>query len=146
MSQNAQLNHLLEELIETNTIREQAELQDLLLKRGHNVPQATLSRRLKKLKIAKVQGVYTRFQSGLGAAMVLKIETTDAGLVVLHTYPGHAGSVAAFLDQKYVTGRSSPGVLGTIAGDDTILMIARNHAAAKALMLQLAGDFPKAST
>ena len=45
-------------IIQNSQISEQSELQDLLQNRGFDIPQATLSRRLKKLKIAKVAGVY----------------------------------------------------------------------------------------
>ena len=55
-------------------------------------------------------------------------------LVILKTSPGHANSVAVSLD-----GERWPGVVGTIAGDDTILVIAPDSATAEAVQEKLLG-------
>ena len=50
-------NHILN-IIQKEEVREQSDLQELLKSRGFDIPQATLSRRLKKLNIAKIGGIY----------------------------------------------------------------------------------------
>ena len=51
MAHDAVIDSQILNIVRSRTIREQMELQNLLEKNGYNVPQATLSRRLKKLKI-----------------------------------------------------------------------------------------------
>ncbi len=132
MSHDPSLDNQILTIIQQAQIKEQAELQLYLQQRGLSIPQATVSRRLKKLNIAKIGGYYqcvTPPQTHL--PLILKIEISDFGLIILHTAPGQASSLASFLDQKYVTGFSAlnqePLLLGTIAGDDTILLILKNQ-------------------
>ncbi len=104
MAHDSTLDYLIIDIIKERDIAEQSHLQDYLLQKGYDIPQATLSRRLKKLNIAKVAGIYRRV--GLNAPalpQVLNIQSSDAGLIVLQTHPGHAGSLAFYLDQTYVT-------------------------------------------
>jgi transcriptional regulator of arginine metabolism len=114
----------------------QERLTALLRRRGFSVTQATLSRDLKRLGIGKAptpDGGYTYLpaeaevkpasDSALAQDFMrgfLSIEFSGTfGLV--RTLPGHANSVALALDNLHV-----PDVLGTIAGDDTILVVPRN--------------------
>lgn len=118
-------------IIQNNEISEQSELQDLLQSRGFDIPQATLSRKLKKLKIAKVAGVYQVIEFNQPhLPLVLNMQVSDLGLIVLHTNPGQANSLAYFLDQKYVSfspkNKINNGIMGTIAGDDTVLVIIKS--------------------
>ncbi len=141
MSHDPAIDSLIRALIQQKKIAEQADLQTYLLERGHDIPQATLSRRLKKLKIAKVNGIYQCVELNMPhLPMVLKMEVSDFGLIVLRTHPGQANSIASFLDQKYV--QSANGLLGTLAGDDTILLIVRNQAELKSMLSQLKEVFP----
>ena len=123
------------------------ELQNLLEKNGYNVPQATLSRRLKKLKIAKVQGIYKLIDFSLPRnPQILNIKVSEFGSIVLHTHPGHAPSLAYIIDRKYVS--FSPqdlskerGILGTIAGDDTVLIVIRGKSDVKNVLNILSEEF-----
>ena len=74
------------------------ELQHYLKERGYDVPQATLSRRLKKLKIAKVSGTYkvVDFRTS-NLPLVHSIQISDYGLIVIHTDPGNASSIGYFI-------------------------------------------------
>ena len=133
-------------IIQNQPIREQKELQAKLKKNGYKIPQATLSRRLKKLNIAKVGGVYKIIELVKPVSLaVLNMQISDLGLIVLHTHPGNANSLALFIDQKYVdlTGSSSKktAILGTIAGDDTVLVITKNQREAKKVLEILKAEF-----
>jgi transcriptional regulator of arginine metabolism len=112
-------------------VASQEALMTLLTDEGFEVTQATLSRDLKTLRVGKVSSsdgsyIYAMpeetdrsreeliqdFQRGY-----LSMESSD-NLVVLKTLPGHAQATAWALDTLEVTG-----ILGTVAGDDTILII-----------------------
>jgi transcriptional regulator of arginine metabolism len=114
----------------------QERLTALLRREGYAVTQATLSRDLKSLGIGKApsnDGGYTYILSegevkpGSGATFIqdftrgfLSIEFSGS-LGLIRTLPGHASSVASALDNLRIRE-----VLGTIAGDDTVLVVARN--------------------
>jgi transcriptional regulator of arginine metabolism len=114
----------------------QERLVELLEKAGFPVTQATLSRDLKYLGIGKVpnaSGGYTytlpeaEARPGTGAALVqdflrgfVSLEWSGT-FALVKTLPGHAASVASALDNLRVEG-----LLGTVAGDDTILVVPRD--------------------
>lgn len=130
--------HAILELIGTREIGSQEELRQLLHKRGWDVTQSTLSRDLRDLRVARVpspQGV--RYVAGepLGddssraplAAILPQLFLSLDGvgpMLVLKTVIGGAQPIASALDSE-----ASPDILGTIAGDDTILMICRSESA-----------------
>jgi len=127
-------------LIRTRSIRAQTELAELLADDGFQVTQATLSRDLEELGAVKVRGAAggsTYFIPEDGTPSLRRSEAasvrlqrllrelltgTDASgnLVVLRTPPGAAQFLASALDRAGL-----PDVVGTIAGDDTILVVAR---------------------
>ncbi|MEN3309712.1 MAG: transcriptional regulator of arginine metabolism [Micromonosporaceae bacterium] len=128
-------------LIRQRAVRSQIELAELLATEGVQVTQATLSRDLEELGAAKVRGtdggpaVYVIPDEGeppmrpaeqAPARLVRLLRElltgTDASgnLVVLRTPPGAAQFLASALDRCGL-----PEVVGTIAGDDTILVVAR---------------------
>jgi len=125
-------------LIARQPVGSQEELRRLLAREGITATQATLSRDLKALGVVKApQGYVLPSQTRLDwaqpgsalerslAAYALACDRAQ-NLIVLKTGPGRAQALAAELD------RTPPdGVLGTIAGDDTILVIVRTEARAK---------------
>lgn len=123
-------------IITETKIRSQRELAEKLYSLGIDVTQPTLSRDLDDLSVGKDRAgyyilsendnsPYQRLQRTLRELLV-QIEVTQQ-LCVLRTPPGGAHLVAGSIDQARI-----PGVLGTIAGDDTILMITDNsNSAAK---------------
>lgn len=134
-------------IIQKNSIREQTDLQQHLKRSGYEVPQATLSRRLKKLKIAKVSGIYQLIDfNQVHLPIILNVQISEFGLVVLHTHPGQASSLAYFFDRKYVNymplENKASVILGTIAGDDTVLLIVRRNADIQTVLSWLQSDFP----
>ena len=127
---------LLRRLIDEHEIHSQAELVRILARRGHRVTQTTVSRDLAALGIGKhngsrgpsesyaVPGRAKPAQSDLLHRMlrqfVLAIEHSG-NLVVLKTAPGSASPVASAIDHA-----KPSNVIGTVAGDDTVLVITRN--------------------
>lgn len=119
------------ELVNSREISSQEDLLQALTEAGFSLTQATLSRDLKQLKISRTltdKGSY-RYQATVPvvARSMEKGRITggctlafSGSLAVLKTRSGFAGGIAAELDEK--TGNA---VLGTIAGDDTILIIPR---------------------
>ncbi len=121
----------IQSLIGSNKIESQDQLLNMLDKAGINITQATLSRDLKELKVGKVPdnsgGYYYVLQGNdSGTESQLKRDfqrgflsiNFSGNLCVVHTLPGHANPVAAALDSLGLTE-----IIGTIAGDDTILLI-----------------------
>jgi len=144
-------------IIERTAADSQERLIGLLMKEGYAATQATLSRDLKFLGIAKVPkpgGGYTYSLPGSGTgggagatAPASLVQDFTRGFLSLEfsgsfglikTHPGHAASVASALDALRIDA-----VLGTVAGDDTILVVPRGgvtHAGMlKALRARLPG-------
>jgi transcriptional regulator of arginine metabolism len=122
-------------LIANHNISSQDELMKLLVKKGYELTQATLSRDLKYLRVAKMpndsegyvyilpdkeQAVDEVEAVGSSFGVLVAIDFAQ-GMAILKTLPGHAGSIAYNIDHlnAYEVG-------GSIAGDDTILLIPRD--------------------
>ena len=135
MANKTERQNLIRELVESREVGSQEELRRLLLQRGWDVTQSTLSRDLRELRVARVPtpdgGVRYALSAGGAAADRVTLDTLlpqlfdrldgVGELLVLHTLPGGAQAVAFALDSEVW-----PDVLGTIAGDDTILIICRS--------------------
>jgi transcriptional regulator of arginine metabolism len=122
------------EVIRARLVPSQTALAELLAADGMQVTQATLSRDLEELRAVKVRGAYVVPEDNEGplrpaeeapARLVrllreLLTGTAASGnLVVLRTPPGAAQFLASAFDRSGL-----PDVIGTIAGDDTILVVA----------------------
>jgi len=128
-------------LIRTKRISTQEEIANELAKQGIAATQVTLSRDIRDLRLVKTREGYQEMAAeetgpefALLAAEFLLDVLIAQNLVILKTSPGHANSVAVSLD-----GERWPGVVGTIAGDDTILVIAPDNATAEAVQEKLLG-------
>lgn len=121
------------ELIRTRRIHSQDELGRTLAERGFEVTQTTLSRDLKELRVAKVphaegESYYAAASEGDGIAPALErllphllLSADGVGnLVVVKTAAGGAQAVAEAIDLE-----GWPEILGSLAGDDTILLVIR---------------------
>jgi transcriptional regulator of arginine metabolism len=130
------------ELVDGGAITSQGQLREELLARGVVATQATLSRDIRDLGLVKraADGAYRRptaadATTSVDAQMALKraveeyLRTEEAAqqLIVLRTDPGQAQPLAIAIDRARM-----PEIAGTIAGDDTILVICRSaeHATA----------------
>ncbi|MCK5137557.1 MAG: hypothetical protein KAR19_17360 [Bacteroidales bacterium] len=122
-------------LIGNQNISSQEELMKLLEKLGYTLTQATLSRDLKYLKVAKMpddragyvyilpdkeQSVEDANLSGSSFSGLISIDFAQR-MAILRTLPGHANSIAYTIDNL-----DAYEIAGTIAGDDTILLIPRD--------------------
>ncbi len=127
------------ELITQNVISSQEELQTLLLEHGFSVTQATLSRDIKALKIAKVPDMHGGYrympQNQPTVTRVAAIDDSDdvvrkgvksiefsGSLAVIKTRPGYASVVAEQIDSQKLKE-----IIGTLAGDDTVLLVIREN-------------------
>jgi transcriptional regulator of arginine metabolism len=155
MSKTARHRRIVE-LLETRRVRSQGELVELLGADGLRVTQTTLSRDLDELGAVKIRDgggdlVYAVPAEGGDptprlppvdgeaagrlsrlAAELLVSADASANLVVLRTPPGAAQFLASALDRAGL-----PDVVGTIAGDDTVMVIARDPHGGEALAARL---------
>lgn len=114
------------EIVRTEDVRTQRELVDILNARGYKCTQATVSRDINEIGLRKMpEGVYVLAEDLRMQRMVMDLVSTvdrSGNLVVIKAEPGSAPAVAAALDAAAL-----PEVMGSIAGDDTILVIARDE-------------------
>ena len=147
MSKNEKLDAHILNILQNHDVAEQSELQSFLSEREYEVPQATLSRRLKKLNVAKIGGYYRILDYNQPhIPIVVNMQISDFGHVVLHTHPGCANALAIYLDKHYVSFSPRTNedrlLMGTIAGDDTVLLLVKNKTQLKQLIERIEEDFP----
>jgi transcriptional regulator of arginine metabolism len=141
MANKTERQNTIHELINSRPVGSQEELRKLLRQRGWDVTQSTLSRDLREMRLARVptadgsryavtDGEPDTGRATLDAMLPQLFDRIDGvgELLVLHTVPGGAQTIAYALDAE---GWSD--LLGTIAGDDTILLICRSAAAREKL-------------
>ncbi|MEG1501640.1 MAG: arginine repressor, partial [Clostridiales bacterium] len=124
---------MIREIIENKDIETQFQLTDELRKYGFNVTQATISRDIKELGLIKVASGENFFRYSFPPGIMagntfdrakkmmrdnlLRVDYS-MNTIVVHTLPGTAQGIAFCID-----GLAWKEVLGTVAGDDTIIMI-----------------------
>lgn len=125
------------EIIEKQAVSTQDELAGALRSAGFNVTQATVSRDIKELRLVKVATGENTYRYGLPkeqeyaknegrlsrmmSELVISVAASE-NIIVLHTYPGNAHTIASLID-----GSNWQEIIGTIAGDDTILLIVKSY-------------------
>lgn len=126
-------------LIRRKPIHTQEELARELAACGISATQVTLSRDIRELGIVKTPSGYRQLEtnphaSGIAsaAAEFLRDIRVAQHTVVLKTSPGNASALAVCLDRE-----DWPEIVGTVAGDDTILVVAPDNATARALHARL---------
>jgi len=140
-------HNAIRQLVTTRAVTSQDELRRLLVKRGHDVTQATLSRDLHALRLFKGPGGYQIPSAAVAVAEDDDEQLPDIGdllnnfglrvrqamnqLVVITTQGG-AQPVAAGIDDE-----EWPEVVGTIAGENTVLIICPDTRSASALRTRL---------
>ncbi len=134
------------DVIQREPVRSQEQLRQRIRAAGHDVTQATLSRDIRELGLVKggADGAYqTPGQAAPNGQMARSLLQRALGeyltrvdrvqqMIVLRTGPGQAQLLGVALDRARL-----PEVVGTIAGDDTILVIAPDVRRARALVKQL---------
>jgi transcriptional regulator of arginine metabolism len=137
------------ELVRDRALSTQAEVASALREAGFDVVQTTVSRDIADLGLVKVRAPSGRLvyappgaidgdrMRALGAAMRrYAVRSEAAGTIVVLTTPsGYANALAQAIDEA-----SHPGVAGTIAGDNTIFVAARDGVTAAVLRDELSGD------
>lgn len=134
------------DIIEKNEIETQEDLADALRQRGIKVTQATVSRDIKELRLLKVltpMGTYKyatadKAENGLTerfirmlAESLLSVAASN-NLIVVKTLNGSAGVAAEALDSLHW-----PEVLGSLAGDNTILLVIRGQEDVPSVMARI---------
>ncbi len=123
--------YAIKEIIATKSIASQSDLSRELRRKGVAVTQATLSRDLRELGVSRSAAAgrpryafeapsEVRILQPLVGAEVLSIDANEA-MIVIRTLPACANTVGEFLD-----GLRSPEIIGTVAGDNTLLVIPRS--------------------
>jgi transcriptional regulator of arginine metabolism len=135
------------DIVSSTPVGSQEELRQRLTERGWDVTQSTLSRDLHELRLARVPTA-----DGMRYLASNEAETKERGrialeallpqlfaridgvgeLIVLHTVPGGAQPIAAAFDAA-----RWPDVLGTVGGDDTILIVCRSAQAREQLIRKI---------
>jgi transcriptional regulator of arginine metabolism len=136
-------------LLRTRQVSSQARVLDHLRLQGFDATQATVSRDLEELGAVKVRGpdgrlvyalpepeapqgaAHDEIRRVLGASLLAIVPSGN--LVVLRTPPGHANALASALDRAGLAG-----VAGTVAGDDTVLVVCAERTPGRAVARQLA--------
>ena len=136
----------IKQLISSQQLGSQADLLRELRKEGYFLTQATLSRDLKQLKVAKAatmggqyiyvlpnETMYKRVHKPLPAREMMGASGFQSirfsrNIGVIRTRPGYASSIAYNIDNSDI-----PEILGTIAGDDTIIIVLKEGTDRKAI-------------
>ena len=119
-------------IISKNAIETQEDLTNELRKHGYTATQSTISRDIKELKIVKIAVDNDRYKYAIKSGETTEtkakyrnilMETVTSvdyaqNLLVIHTYPGMANAAAAAIDSIF-----RHEILGSIAGDDTIIAV-----------------------
>jgi transcriptional regulator of arginine metabolism len=136
----------LRELVATRDLETQEALVRELRRAGFHVTQVTVSRDIRDLHLVKTLTPSGRYRyalpAGAGVSAQARLDRILAesyisvrragNLVVLKVLPGNAHAVGAIMDQLDL-----PHLLGTIAGDDTLLLVCEDEAAAQSIQARL---------
>ena len=140
-------------IISIKDLGSQEELLQALKDEGYLLTQATLSRDLKQLKVAKAartdgkyvyvlpnDTMYKRVSKTISPTEMLQVSgfvsiNFSSNIGVIKTRPGYASSLAYNIDNSNISD-----IIGTIAGDDTILIVVKENATRKDVIEQL-GEF-----
>lgn len=131
MADHHERREAIRELLREEEISSQQELIARLAKRGFQTSQPVLSRDLRALSVAKQDGTYRLTEpEKVTPLAVLRSLLRSVGpvqhLLLVHCEPGAASAVARALE-----GEELDGLLGTVAGDDTVLVASASQAASQ---------------
>jgi transcriptional regulator of arginine metabolism len=152
MNQKTQRLSIIRKIIRSEYISSQEELIARLEECGVQITQSTLSRDLKFMHVAKVphkeKGYIYVLPNSNRNDIAISTNITDnitdiafsGNLCVITTKPGYASAISVPIDNRGISE-----ILGTIAGDNTILLILREHYDREYLMEQLCILFPSLS-
>ncbi|KLU61377.1 arginine repressor [Peptococcaceae bacterium CEB3] len=137
----------IQELIAQEAVHTQEELADKLRQAGFEVTQATVSRDIKELGLVKVAGQneeyhyalapvshpinYSERLKRLAREAVISVNSSE-NIILIRTIPGNAHALAELIDNS-----EWKDIIGTVAGDNTILMVVKPKEATPAVMARL---------
>ena len=141
----------IKEIITNSVVGSQEELLQLLLEKGYELTQATLSRDLKYLKVAKTSNASGEYvyqlapqekereerASVFASGNILQSVDFSGNIAVLHTRPSYASSLAYEIDEN-----GKDVFIGTVAGDDTIIAVIRENVTHEEVMKNLSVFIP----
>ncbi len=133
-------------LISEYEIETQEELSEKLRERGYMVTQATISRDIREMKLIKIAGsggksryampkhIETRLSAKFRNLLIETVEDFDSAnnIIVVKTFAGMASGAAAAIDSM-----ERGDVVGSVAGDDTVIVIMRNNDSADLFIHEL---------
>jgi transcriptional regulator of arginine metabolism len=123
MSRTAERRHAILEVLQESVVHSQDELAGILGRMGFETTQPMLSRDLRNLQVAKRGGVYQLLEDERVtplekiATLLRGVQKAGDHMVVVHCEPGAAHAVARALEADDLDG-----LIGTVAGDDTIFI------------------------
>jgi Arginine repressor len=126
------------DIVTVSPVSNQKIIVDLLRKNGYTVTQASVSRDLEELSIAKRNGVYRQQPSMPQTTQFGRLAFNASGenLIVARCASGIASALAVTIDS-----RGYNEIVGTIAGDDTVFIAVEDKRKQAALLKRLLGEF-----
>lgn len=125
------------EIISAKPIATQQDLAVQLARRGFNATQSSVSRDIVKLGLTKLDGHYIAPEAAVKAGgPVTAIDTAGDNIIVIRTEVGLAQPAALTIDRERISE-----IVGTVAGDDTILIAVKNVAAQRVAIKKIVGLF-----
>lgn len=131
-------------MVRSRVLANQGEMVRLLRKAGVQATQASVSRDVRELGLVKIDGRYTPAEGLVGRSdeaagragheLITHVEVAGANLIVVRTPPGHANTVAIGLDETKLDG-----IIGTVAGDDTIFIAVKSRSGQGRVVATLKG-------
>ena len=126
--------HTIEEFLRSRKVQRQGEILDHLDELGFEATQSSISRDLAVLGVSKQNGHYVLPDNHFEFPGIVRVATAGPNLIVVTTPIGAAQMVAYRLDEG-----DFPGIVGTVAGDDTIFIAVTDAEAQAAIVQGLGG-------
>ncbi len=134
----------LRDLLLEGAVSTQEDIGTALIKQGHDVNQSKVSRMLRKIGAVKSKNEFGQIVYRLPkepappslnsqlASLIIDISCNE-NMIVINTSPGSASVISRLLDYQ----RDKSGILGTVAGDDTILVIPKSVKQTQAVLQEI---------
>jgi transcriptional regulator of arginine metabolism len=128
------------DIISARRVATQQELVEELARHGIAATQSSVSRDIVELELTKVNGYYTTHERAVRTNWpVMSIDTAGDNLIVIKTEVGQAQPAALAIDRARIDE-----VVGTVAGDDTIMVAVKNGAAQRVAVKRIIELFARA--
>lgn len=136
-TEKSERQRLLVDIVNATPVTRQGQLVNLLRKNGFTVTQASVSRDLEELGISKTMGLYRQNSTPKRSAFgFLSFKPSGDSLIVARCGSGLASALAVQLDSIGIDG-----VVGTLAGDDTVFIAVTDHEVQNLLLPKLRKAF-----